>query len=134
MALYSPLSEIMREFYPLVFLALFSGLYPCAEPLTVSDQEKGKKEPGPSGMRSPVKLGTAAWLRAVTAAKCCSYSSWVESVLKNAQCMKDKELIIVIALHCFLVRWRLEVCVFIVCTVQGVKMLHYNASQVMNHK
>lgn len=72
MALYSPLSEIMCEFFLLVFLALFSGLYPCAEPSTVSAEDKGKKEPGPSGMRSPVKLGTAAWLRAVTAAKCCT--------------------------------------------------------------
>lgn len=66
MALYSPLSEIMCEFFLLVFLALFSGLFPCAEPSTVSDEDKGKKEPGPSGMRSPIKLGTTA------TAKCCA--------------------------------------------------------------
>lgn len=59
-ALYSPLSEIMFDFFLLVFLALFSGLFPCAEPLTVSDKDKGKNSfsPGPPGMRSPIKLGS----------------------------------------------------------------------------
>lgn len=46
MALYSPLSENMSEFFLLAFLALFSGLFPCAEPSTVSDEEKGKEPPG----------------------------------------------------------------------------------------
>lgn len=65
MALYSPLSENMSEFFLLAFLALFSGLFPCAEPSTVSDEDKGKEEPGPSGMRSPMKLGTTGRLSAV---------------------------------------------------------------------
>lgn len=59
-ALYSPLSEIMFDFFLLVSLALFSGLFPCAEPSRVSDSDKGKNSflPGPSGMRSPIKLGS----------------------------------------------------------------------------
>lgn len=61
---HSPLSEIMCEFFLLVFLALFSGLFPCAEPSTVSDEDKGKKASSPSGMRSPIELGTAARLGA----------------------------------------------------------------------
>lgn len=81
MALYSPLSEIMCEFFLLVFLALFSGLFPCTEPSTVSEEDKGKKGPGPSGMRSPIKLGT-------TAAKCCTVAESKPSV-KKAQCMKE---------------------------------------------
>lgn len=36
----------MSEFFLLAFLALFSGLFPCAEPSTVSDEEKGKEPPG----------------------------------------------------------------------------------------
>ena len=41
-ALYSPLSENMSEFFLLAFLALFSGLFPCAEPSAVSGEERGK--------------------------------------------------------------------------------------------
>lgn len=48
-ALYSPLSENMSEFFLLAFLALFSGLFPCSEPSAVSDEEKGKEEPGRRG-------------------------------------------------------------------------------------
>lgn len=57
---YSPLSETMFDFFLLVFLALFSGLFPCAEPSTVTDNDKGKNSflLGPSGMRSPIKLGS----------------------------------------------------------------------------
>ncbi|KAI9538359.1 hypothetical protein NQZ68_016401 [Dissostichus eleginoides] len=40
-ALYSPLSENMSEFFLLAFLALFSGLFPCAEPSAVSGEERG---------------------------------------------------------------------------------------------
>lgn len=65
-ALYSPLSENMSEFFLLALLALFSGLFPCAEPSAVSGEDRGKEESGPSGLRSPVKLGTAGRLRAVS--------------------------------------------------------------------
>lgn len=56
MASYCPLSETMSELFLLVFLTLFSGLFPCAEPSTVSDEDEGKRT-GPPEMRSPVKLG-----------------------------------------------------------------------------
>ncbi|AWP12878.1 Hypothetical protein SMAX5B_018261 [Scophthalmus maximus] len=49
----------MSDFLLLAFLALFSGLCPRAERSTASDEERGKEEPGPPGMRSPAKLGTA---------------------------------------------------------------------------
>nr|XP_010782805.1 PREDICTED: uncharacterized protein LOC104956923 [Notothenia coriiceps] len=39
-ALYSPLSENMSEFFLFAFLALFSGLFPCAEPSAVSGEER----------------------------------------------------------------------------------------------
>lgn len=54
---YSPLSEIMFDFFLLVSLALFSGLFPCAEPSTWSDNDKGKNSFSP-GMRSQIKLGS----------------------------------------------------------------------------
>lgn len=43
MALHSPLSENMSEFFLLAFLALFSGLFPRAEPSRGSDEERGKE-------------------------------------------------------------------------------------------
>lgn len=75
MALDSPLSENMSEFFLLACLALFSGLFRCAEPSAVSDEDKGKEEPGLSGMRSPLKLGTTGRLvqsGVVTGAKWCA--------------------------------------------------------------
>lgn len=65
MALYSPLSENMSEFFLIAFLALFSGLFPCAEPSPVSDGEKGKETPGRRecavrGNLAPRAVGSAA--------------------------------------------------------------------------
>lgn len=42
--LYSPLSGNMSEFFLVAVLALSFGLFPCAEPSKVSDEEKGKPE------------------------------------------------------------------------------------------
>ncbi|KAL6100585.1 uncharacterized protein ACO6RY_07695 [Pungitius sinensis] len=41
--------EKMSEFFLVVFLALFSGLFPCAEPSAVSDEGRGKNQPGRRG-------------------------------------------------------------------------------------
>lgn len=74
-ALYSPLSENMSEFFLLAFLALFSGLFPCAEPSTVPDEEKGKEEPGRRGCAVRWNLAQRAVLvqsGVVTGAKCCA--------------------------------------------------------------
>lgn len=51
--------EKMSEFFLVVFLALFSGLFPCAEPSAASDEERGKNEPGRRGCAVRGKLGNA---------------------------------------------------------------------------
>ncbi|TNN88764.1 hypothetical protein EYF80_001096 [Liparis tanakae] len=65
---FSPLSENMSEFFLLALLALFSGLFPCAEPSAVSGEDRGKEESGPSGLRSPadhdLSAGQKGWCRA----------------------------------------------------------------------
>lgn len=50
----------MFDFFLIVFLALFSGLFPCAEPSTASDNDEGKNSflLGPPGMRTQIKLGS----------------------------------------------------------------------------
>lgn len=77
-ALYSPLSENMSEFFLLAFLALFSGLFPCTEPSTVSDEEKGKEEPGRRGCAVRLNLAPRPVLvqaASVTGAKCCTVAT-----------------------------------------------------------
>ena len=52
----SPLSGNMSELFLLAVLALLSGLFPCAEPSRVSDEEKGKE-----GKRDPGPMSEGGW-------------------------------------------------------------------------
>ena len=91
MAARSPLSEIMSEFFLLAFLALFSGLFPCAEPSTRSDEEKGKK-PGPFG--NAQSGGNLARWAALAARRCAHGRRMLDANLSPGEVHDAEEFIL----------------------------------------